>query len=55
MPRDLEPKPASRRNESAYLPHIAATVARARGETLAQLAQETTANARRLFHLPIIH
>jgi TatD DNase family protein len=55
MPRDLEPKPASRRNEPAYLPHIAATVARARGETLAQLATQTTANARQLFHLPIIH
>jgi len=51
MPRDLDPKPASRRNESAYLPHIAATVARARGEPLAKLAQDTTANARRLFSL----
>jgi TatD DNase family protein len=30
MPRDLEPRPASRRNEPAYLRHIAATVARAR-------------------------
>jgi TatD DNase family protein len=54
MPRDLEPKPASRRNEPAYLPHIANAVAGARGEPLAQLAQQTTANARRLFHLPII-
>jgi len=54
MPRDLEPRPASRRNEPAYLRHIAATVARARGEPLAQLAQDTTANAQRLFHLPII-
>lgn len=52
MPRDLDPMPASRRNESAYLPHIAATVARARGESLAKLAQDTTANARRLFRLP---
>ena len=54
MPRDLDPKPASRRNESAYLPNIAATVARARGESLAKLAEDTTANARRLFRLPII-
>ncbi len=27
LPRDLRPKPASRRNEPAYLPHIAAVVA----------------------------
>jgi TatD DNase family protein len=54
MPRDLEPKPASRRNESAYLPHIASAVADARGESLAQLGEVTTANARRLFRLPII-
>jgi len=55
IPRDLAPKPVSRRNEPAYLPHIAAAVARARAEPLARLAQDTTANARRLFHLPIIH
>lgn len=55
MPRDLDPKPASRRNESAYLPHIAATVARARGESLEEVAHHTTANARRLFRLPIIY
>jgi TatD DNase family protein len=54
MPRDLDPKPASRRNESAYLPHIAATVARARGESLEEVAHHTTANARRFFCLPII-
>jgi TatD DNase family protein len=54
MPRDMQPKPDSRRNEPAYLPHIAATVARARGETLATLAQNTTANARRFFRLPSI-
>ncbi len=27
LPRDLKPKPASRRNEPAYLPHITASVA----------------------------
>jgi TatD DNase family protein len=52
LPRDLNPKPSSRRNEPAYLPHIAATVARARGESLEQLAQSSTAAARRLFRLP---
>ena len=52
LPRDLTPKPASRRNEPAYLPHIAAAVARARGEPPAQLALASTAAARALFGLP---
>ena len=53
MPRDLKPKPASRRNEPAYLPHIAATIAHARGESLEQLAASTTATARQFFRLAI--
>lgn len=52
LPRDVNPKPASRRNEPAYLPHIAATVAQARGETLESLARSSTAAARALFALP---
>jgi TatD DNase family protein len=52
LPRDLSPKPTSRRNEPAYLPHIAATVARARGESFEQLAASSTAAARRFFRLP---
>jgi TatD DNase family protein len=52
LPRDLPSKPASRRNEPAYLPHIAATVARARGEALETLAESSTVAARRLFGLP---
>ena len=52
LPRDLQPKPASRRNEPAYLPQIAAAVARARGEPLATLAHSSTAAARALFALP---
>jgi len=52
LPRDLPSKPESRRNEPAYLPHIAATVARARDESLEQLSASTTAAARRLFGLP---
>ncbi|HYB32625.1 MAG TPA: TatD family hydrolase [Steroidobacteraceae bacterium] len=52
LPRDLKPKPASRRNEPAYLPHVAAVVARARGESLASLAGTSTAAARALFQLP---
>jgi TatD DNase family protein len=52
LPRDLKPRPASRRNEPAYLPRVAAAVARARGESLEALACSSTAAARALFGLP---
>jgi TatD DNase family protein len=52
LPRDLSPKPASRRNEPAYLPHVAAAVARARAESRAAVAAASTAAARALFTLP---
>ena len=52
LPRDLKPRPASRRNEPAYLPQVAAAVARARGEPVAVLARSSTAAARSLFALP---
>jgi TatD DNase family protein len=52
LPRDLTPKPQSRRNEPAFLPHIAATVARARNESLEQFAASSTAAARQFFRLP---
>ena len=52
LPRDLKPKPAARRNEPQYLAHIAAVIARARGETLESLARSSTAAARKLFNLP---
>lgn len=55
LPRDLRPKPASRRNEPVYLPHIAAAVARARGESAEVLACASTEAARRLFHIPRIN
>lgn len=51
LPRNLPTKPPSRRNEPVYLPHIAATVAHARGESLATLAAHSTAGACRLFRL----
>jgi TatD DNase family protein len=54
LPRDLPEKPLSRRNEPRYLPHIAATVALARGEQVETLARSSTAAARRLFGLPRI-
>lgn len=52
LPRDLQPKPVSRRNEPAYLAHIARAVARARGEPPEALARSSTQAARALFGLP---
>jgi TatD DNase family protein len=49
LPRDLQPKPQSRRNEPMYLPHVLAAIAEARGESAAKLAEITTENALRLF------
>jgi TatD DNase family protein len=52
LPRNLRPKPDSRRNEPAYLPHIAAAIAEARGESVEVLASTSTAAAKRFFRLP---
>ncbi|HET9863719.1 MAG TPA: TatD family hydrolase [Steroidobacteraceae bacterium] len=52
LPRDLKPAPRSRRNEPHFLPHVAAAIAAARGESLEILARTATDNARRLFRLP---
>ncbi len=51
LPRDLHPKPASRRNEPALLPHIVRQVATWRQEDPIWLGQQTDDNARRLFRL----
>ncbi|WP_019935197.1 3'-5' ssDNA/RNA exonuclease TatD [Oceanimonas smirnovii] len=51
IPRDLSPRPASRRNEPAYLPHIAGRIAACRGEHTAELIAATTATSRRFFQL----
>ncbi len=48
-PRDLRPAP--RRNEPAFLPHVAQAVARARGESAQGLAATSTATARKFFGL----
>ncbi len=50
-PRDLHPQPKARRNEPAFLPHIARTVARAVGRPVEALAAETSRNAARFFGL----
>ena len=52
LPRDLVPKPESRRNEPMYLPHIAATIAALRGEELNVFAAHTSATARQFFDFP---
>jgi TatD DNase family protein len=51
LPRDLFPRPKSRRNEPSHLPHIARAVAQLRGETLEEVAASTTRNAIRFFAL----
>ena len=51
-PRDLRPQPKARRNEPAFLPHVLRAVARCVGKPAAQVAEETTRNARRFFGLP---
>lgn len=51
LPRDLPTKPASRRNEPAYLAHIVERVAAGIGKPVEAIAEATTANAERLFGL----
>jgi len=51
LPRDLKPKPKSRRNEPMYLPHIGAAVARARAQSIEDCAAHSSARARELFHM----
>lgn len=52
LPRDLQPKPASRRNEPMYLPQVLAAIASARAESPEELASITTLNALTLFGWP---
>jgi TatD DNase family protein len=51
LPRDLSPKPSSRRNEPAYLPHIARRIAACRGDDPDALAVASTATSRAFFRL----
>src|SRR5687767_3428947 len=52
LPRNLNPKPRSRRNEPRFLPHVLAAVATAREETPAEVANATTRNALEFFGFP---
>lgn len=49
IPRNLKPKPKSRRNLPEYLPHIASHVAQLRQQSIESLAQQVWANTQRLF------
>lgn len=51
LPRGLQPKPATRRNEPMYLPAVIAAVAAAQDRPVTQLAAETSATARTFFAL----
>lgn len=52
LPRSITPKPSSRRNEPALLPHIAETVAQLLNIDLNTLAKHCCTNAKQLFQLP---
>jgi TatD DNase family protein len=51
LPRNMAPKPRSRRNEPAFLPHVLEVVATCTRRDPAELAAETTATAVRFFEL----
>ncbi|WP_246611918.1 TatD family hydrolase [Agarivorans aestuarii] len=51
LPRDLRPKPKSRRNEPCYLPHIYQRVADLREQSVAELQQHTQQNVERLLNI----
>lgn len=51
LPRTIEPKPKTRRNEPAYLVDVLKTVAEAREQSIEHVAEVTTANAIRFFGL----
>ncbi|RMH93830.1 hydrolase TatD [Lysobacter pythonis] len=52
LPRTLKPMPKDRRNEPAFLPHIAEELARDRGESVEAVRHATTATATAFFRLP---
>jgi TatD DNase family protein len=51
LPRDLDPKPRTRRNEPMHLPHVLHALAGLMGIDAERLAAATTANAEALFAL----
>ena len=53
LPRSLQLRPRPRRNEPAFLGEVAQRIAILRECSLADVAAQTTANARRFFRLPV--
>ena len=51
LPRNIRPRPKSRRNEPVFLPYVLETVAEARGQSVEHVADITTQNAIRFFAL----
>ena len=51
LPRDIRPKPKTRRNEPMWLAHIAEVIASCLGKEKAQLAAETYQTSRDFFNL----
>lgn len=52
LPRTVQPKPKSRRNEPAYLPEVLRVLADARGQSESHVARITSENALRFFSIP---
>jgi TatD DNase family protein len=52
LPRDLRPRPATRRNEPRFLGHIAQRIAELTATDPTRIQHQTTANALQLFNLP---
>jgi len=51
LPRNLKPKPKSRRNEPKYLHHIASTIAQLRKEPVEAFIQQTSSNTKQFFSI----
>lgn len=51
LPRDLQPKPKSRRNEPMYLPHIAGVIADCYAMNVKEISEITVENSRCFFNL----
>lgn len=49
LPRNLQPKPKSRRNEPCYLPAVVEKIAEVTGKSATQVAEETTRTAKEFF------
>ncbi len=52
LPRNIQPKPGSRRNEPRYLTWVVEKVAQCYGLNAAEIARQTSQNARDFFNLP---